>query len=94
MRILFAGDASNMHNCLAGELRRQGHEAVVASDGSRWMDTRRDINLLRHPGTWGALRYVADIIRALPRMRGYDVVQLAGYIFLTLRPEKGRLVFD
>ena len=94
MRILFAGDASNMHNCLAGELRRQGHEAVVASDGSRWMDTRRDINLLRHPGKWGAVRYLFDIARALPQMRNYDVVQLAGYIFLTLRPEKVRLVFD
>ena len=94
MKILFAGDASNMHNSLATELRRQGHEAVVASDGSRWMDTGRDINLLRKPGKWGALRYVADIVRALPRMRGYDVVELAGYIFLTLRPDKVRVVFD
>ena len=94
MRILFAGDASNMHNCLANELRRLGHEAVVASDGSRWMDTGRDINLLRGPGRRGALRYVADIVRALPRMRGYDVVQLASPIFLTLRPAKVRRVFD
>ena len=94
MKILFAGDASNMHNCLATELQRLGHVAVVASDGSRWMDTQRDINLLRRPGKWGAVRYLADIAKALPRMRGYDVVQLAGYIFLTLRPEKVRRVFD
>ncbi len=94
MRILFAGDASNMHNCLATELRRQGHEAVVASDGSRWMDTGRDIDLLRRPGRWGAVRYVADIVRALPRLRGYDVVELAGDIFVTLRPERVRLLFD
>ena len=66
MKILFAGDASNMHNCLAQELRRMGHEAVVASDGSRWMDTHRDINLLRRPGKLGALRYLMDVYRAAP----------------------------
>ena len=64
MKILFAGDASNMHNCLAQELRRMGHEATVASDGSRWMDTHRDINLKRGPGLLGALRYLFDIKRA------------------------------
>ncbi len=94
MKILFAGDASNMHNTLAQQLRRMGHEAVVASDGSRWMNTGRDINLLRRPGKWGAVRYVFDIMRALPAMRGYDVVELSSYIFLNLRPEKVRLVFD
>ncbi|MBQ4367887.1 MAG: glycosyltransferase family 1 protein, partial [Muribaculaceae bacterium] len=71
MRVLFAGDGSNMHNCLAGELRKRGHEAVVASDGSRWMNAGRDIDLSRRPGTVGTVRYVADLLRALPRMRGY-----------------------
>ena len=94
MKILFAGDASNMHNTLAQQLRLMGHEAVVASDGSRWMDTARDIDLTRRPGKWGALRYVLDILRALPSMRGYDVVELSSYIFLNLRPEKVRWVFD
>ena len=81
-----------MHNCLAGELRKRGHEAVVASDGSRWMNAGRDIDLSRRPGTVGTVRYVADLLRALPRMRGYDVVQLAGLIFLRLRPERLRWV--
>ena len=94
MKILFAGDASNLHNTLAQQLRRMGHDAVVASDGSRWMDTNRDINLLRRPGTLGTLRYIFDIVRTLPRMRGFDVVQLSSYIFLRLRPERVRMVFD
>ncbi len=94
MKILFVGDASNLHNCLAQQLRRMGHEAVVASNGSTWMDTRRDINLLRKPGKLGAVRYVIDILRALPSMRGFDVVQIAGQIFLDLKPGKVRLVLD
>ena len=39
MKILFVGDASNMHNCLAQAMRDLGHTAVVASNGSHWMDT-------------------------------------------------------
>lgn len=94
MKILFAGDASNMHNCLAQQLKLMGHTAVVASDGSRWMNTGRDINLTRRPGRWGSVRYVADVLRNLPRMRGYDVVELAGPIFLKLRPERLQPIVD
>lgn len=94
MRILFVGDASNLHNCLARQLRLMGHEAIVASNGSHWMDTARDINLNRHPGRWGAVRYVLDILKALPRMRGFDIVHLSSQIFLELKPQKVRRVFD
>ena len=94
MRILFAGDASNMHNCLAQELRRMGHEATVASDGSRWMDTGRDINLMRRPGISGTLCYLLDIHRALPQMKGYDIVEIASPIFLRLKPHRVARVFD
>lgn len=94
MRILFVGDASNLHNCLARQLRLMGHEAIVASNGSHWMDTARDINLNRQPGRWGAVRYVLDILKALPRMRGFDIVHLSSQIFLELKPQKVRRVFD
>ncbi|MGN1246418.1 MAG: glycosyltransferase family 1 protein [Muribaculaceae bacterium] len=94
MRILFIGDASNFHNTLAHALREMGHEAVVASAGSSWMNTERDIDLLRHPGLLGALRYVADIVRALPRLRGFDVVHIVNPIFLDLKPAKVRMIFD
>ena len=83
-----------MHNCLAQQLRRMGHEATVASDGSRWMNTHRDINLLRRPGLLGTLRYVIDIQRVLPQMSGYDIVEIASPIFLRLRPHRIARVFD
>lgn len=88
MKVLFLGDASNFHNTLATELRRMGHQAIVASAGSRWMNTPRDINLYRRPGLSGAISYALKILRHLPDMRGYDVVQLCGAIFLELKPEK------
>ena len=71
-----------------------GHEATVASDGSRWMDTHRDINLKRGPGLLGTLRYLFDIKRALPLMTGYDIVQIASPIFLRLKPHRVAKVFD
>ncbi|MBR5118142.1 MAG: glycosyltransferase family 1 protein [Muribaculaceae bacterium] len=94
MKILFVGDASNMHNCLAQALRDLGHTAIVASSGSHWMNTSRDINLKRGPGKLGAIRYVLDVMRALPQMRGFDVVVTCGHIFLDLKPGKVRRVFD
>lgn len=71
-----------------------GHEATVASDGSRWMNTGRDINLLRRPGILGTVRYLIDIQRALPQMSGYDIVQIASPIFLRLKPHRIAKVFD
>ena len=94
MKILFVGDASNMHNCLAQALRDLGHTAVVASNGSHWMDTSRDINLKRAPGKMGAVKYVIDVLMALPRMRDFDVVETCGSIFLDLKPNKVRMIFD
>ena len=94
MKILFVGDASNMHNCLAQALRDLGHTAIVASNGSHWMNTHRDINLKRSPDKIGAMKYVLDVLRALPKMRGFDVVETCDDIFLDLKPAKVRRVFD
>ena len=94
MKILFAGDASNMHNTLARELRKMGHEAIVASDGSRWMNTGRDINLERKPGKLGALNYLMKIRHALPQMTDFDIVEIASPIFLRLKPHRIAKVFD
>ena len=37
--------------------------------------------------------YMADIIRHLPQMRGYDVVQVTNPVFFDLRPEKNWAIF-
>ena len=48
MKILLLGDASNYHVALAKGLRTLGHDVTVASNGSKWMKTPRDIDLYRH----------------------------------------------
>lgn len=94
MKILFLGDASNLHNTLAVALRRMGHDAVVVSDGSKWMNTSRNIDLSRGDGFVGAVDYVLKVMKLLPKMRGFDVVHLVNPVFLQLRPQKVRLVLD
>ncbi len=88
MRILFMGDYSGYHASLAAELRCRGHEVTLVSDGNLYMDTGRDITLVRRGGFLGAVRYLYDVMRLLESLKGYDVVQLIGPHFLSLRPGK------
>lgn len=96
MRILLMGDASNCHRTLATGLRRLGHEVTVASDGTMWMDTERDIDILRRgAGKLGGLELWLRLKYRLHRqLRGYDVVAISNPVFLRLRPEKCRWIFD
>jgi len=94
MKILFVGDASNMHNCLAQALRDLGHTAVVASNGSHWMNTHRDIDLKREPGKAGTIKYGLKLLSSLRQMRNFDVVETCGQVFFDLKPKKVRWLFD
>lgn len=94
MRILFLGDYSGFHSTLAAQLRKAGHECTVVSDGSRCMDTSRDIDLTRKQGKLGAIKYLFDVNSVVSRLKGYDVVQLINPSFFTLRPEKLKFFFD
>lgn len=94
MRILFLGDYSNLHSCLAQRLREEGHDVTVVSDGGRYMETAYDILLDRTPGKLGAIKYLCHVSRLIPKIKDYDVVQLINPHFLSLRPEKIRYFFD
>ncbi len=95
LKILLVGDASNYHNALATGLSRLGHDVTVASSGSGWMDTDRNIDMTRRRGKVGGAIFWAKLLtRLLPRMKGYDVVQLSNPIFLELRPGKVMHVFN
>lgn len=93
MKILFVGDASNFHITLAHALKGMGHSCIVASDGSSWHKTDRDINIERKNGKFGAIKYGFDILTALPGMRGFDIVHLVSPHFFTLRPNKLQWIF-
>lgn len=95
MKILFIGDGSAYHANLATALRNEGHTVTVASDGTRWMQTARDIDLSRRRGRLGgALLWLRLSKIDASRLKGYDVVQLSSPGFAPLRPKRLRILLD
>ncbi len=87
MKILFLGDGSAYHANLAVALRRQGHDVTVASDGTRWMQTDRDIDLQRAFGkTGGAMLWMKMSSMMESQFTGFDIVHLSSPSFTSLKP--------
>jgi len=95
MKILLFGEYSNVHWTLAQALRRLGHEVTVVSNGDEWKGYPSDISLIRKPGRWGAVSYLLRVLHLLPKLRGYDVVQLINPVhFVDLKAERGVRIYD
>ncbi len=96
LRILLLGDASNFHRTLAIGLRRLGHDVTVASDGTGWMDTARDIDLRRPlPGKAGGAALWLKLQMGLKRrFSGHDIVSVCTPGFLNLRPHRIKSIFE
>lgn len=96
MKVLLLGDYSNCHRTLATGLRRLGCDVTVASDGTLWMQTERDVDTRRrYDGKAGGLLHyinMADLFGR--RIGGYDIVSFCAPTFLTLKPERLRSLFD
>ena len=88
MKILLIGEYSNVHATLAEGLRMLGHQVTVVSDGDSWKNYPRDIDVARKPGKLGGILLMAKLYALLPRLRGYDVVQLINPMFLELKAER------
>ncbi len=88
MKILLIGEYSNVHWTLAEGLRALGHTVCVVSNGDFWKDYRRDISLAREYTKLGGIKYLLKLYTLLPRLRGYDVVQLINPMFLELKAER------
>lgn len=86
MNILLIGEYSNVHWTLAEGLRALGHRVTVVSNGDGWKDYPRDISLCRRsPKKTDAARYYLDLLRTMPRLTGFDIVQLINPVFLDLK---------
>ena len=88
MKILLIGEYSNVHATLAEGLRALGHDVAVVSDGDGWKNYPRDIDVSRRPGTLGGILLMARLYALLPRLRGYDVVQLINPMFFEIKAER------
>ena len=87
MKILLLGEYSNMHNTIAEGLRELGHTVTVASNGDFWKNYPRDIDLQRTMTKWGTVNFLWRLLKALPKMRGYDVVQIINPVFVEVTPK-------
>ena len=85
MKILLFGEYSNVHWTLAEGLRALGNEVTVVSNGDFWKDYPRDIDLTRKPTRLGGLAYLVRLLRLLPRLKGYDIVQVVNPMSLELK---------
>lgn len=88
MKILLIGEYSNVHWTLARGLRSLGHEVCVASNGDFWKNYKRDISLTRGKSKISGIKLLLKTALTLPRLRGYDVVQIINPMFLELRAER------
>ena len=88
MKILLIGEYSNVHYTLAEGLRTLGHQVTVLSDGDGWKNYPRDIDVSRTSGKLGGVLLMAKLYTLLPRLRGYDVVQLINPMFFELKAER------
>lgn len=94
MKILLIGEYSNVHNTLAKGLRELGHEVCVISNGDFWKNYPRDIDVSRKPGKIGGIQLLCRLWTLLPKMRGYDVVQLINPMFFELKAERLFFFYD
>lgn len=88
MKILLIGEYSNVHWTLAQGLRQLGHRVTVISNGDFWKNYPRDIDVAREHGKINGIRLILKLWRLLPKMRGFDVVQLINPIFFELKAER------
>jgi glycosyltransferase involved in cell wall biosynthesis len=88
MKILLIGEYSNVHNTLAMGLRQLGHQVTVVSNGDFWKNYPRDIDVSRKPGKLGGIMLMCRLWTLLPKLRGYDVVQLINPMFFELKAKR------
>lgn len=86
MKVLLLGEYSNLHSTLADGLRLLGHEVTVASDGCKWMENERDINLARSGyDLYNSIKYIRSLNKTFKKFKDYDVVQIKSPSFLDLK---------
>ncbi len=89
MKILLLGEYSSLHNNLAHGLRQLGCEVCLVSGGDYWKDLDSDIKIRRKGYDFlSSLVYVLQILDSLPKLRGYDVVQIINPCFFDIKVEK------
>lgn len=94
MKVLLIGEYSNIHWTLAQALRDMGHLVDVLSNSNFWLNDLHSFYTNKTVTRWGVLKNTFNLLKVLPQLRGYDVVQLVNPYFLELKPELLQYVFQ
>jgi hypothetical protein len=83
MRVLLLGEYSSLHNNLKDGLLELGHDVTIAAHADGWKQIARDLDFdSTLPSILGKLHRRVKPFQVLPRLRGFDVVQLVNpFIF-------------
>ncbi len=93
MRVLLLGDFSSLHYTLAQGLRKLGIDVKVASNGDFWKDIPRDIDI-KQTQKFKKITFPIKLLKKLPQLTGYDIVQVISPNFLMSSPQFTSLFFD
>lgn len=95
MKILLLGEYSNLHWTLSQGLRTLGHSVVVASNGDRFKNYHRDIDITRYSNNlFDTVKYVYSLYNNFRQFKGFDIVQIINPFFLDLKAHKNLKVFN
>ncbi|WP_455671535.1 glycosyltransferase [Phocaeicola sp.] len=94
MKILLIGEYYNVHWTLAYSLRNLGHQVDILSNGNLWHNASDYLSSMNNPTRWGIVKYTFNLLKVLPQLRGYDVVQLINPFFFELKAELLLYVFQ
>lgn len=77
MKVLLLGEYSSLHNNLKNGLLELGHEVTIAAHADGWKNIPRDLDFDSSlPSILGKVHRRIKPYQMLPKLRGYDVVQL------------------
>ncbi|WP_066632174.1 glycosyltransferase family protein [Labilibacter marinus] len=93
MKVLLLGEYSSLHYNLAIGLKKLGMDVTLASTGDGWKNVPRDIDL-KQPKKLKHLLFALKIIKTLPKLIGYDIVQLIAPNYLVTSPLFCRIHFN
>ena len=87
MNILLIGEYSRIHWTLAYALRELGHKVDVLSNDNLWHSSSNYVSMINNPTNWGIIKHTFNLLKVLPQLRGYDVVQLINPYFYEIKEE-------
>lgn len=95
MKILLLGEYSNLHWTLAQGLRVLGHSVVVASNGDRYKNYQRNIDISRNSNSLAdTIKYIYLLGKNFRQFKGFDIVQIINPFFLDLKANKNLTAFN